>query len=210
MEAARILSKLSIGPKRTIRFALWSGEEQGLLGSTAYIQQHLATRAVDPALTGYDAFVAWRTAFPITPKPGYGELKAYFNMDNGSGKFRGMYAEGNVGAVPLLTEWLSPFKSLGAGRVVSAKTGGTDHVFLQAIGLPGYQFIQDPLDYGARVHHSNLDTLDHARADDLRQASVVMAGMLLQAANSDKELPRSPLPTRPDPTDPFKVPDPNE
>ena len=210
MEAARILSRLGVRPRRTIRFALWSGEEQGLLGSTAYIQQHLATRAVDPSLTGYDAYVAWRTAFPITPRPGYGELKAYFNMDNGSGKFRGIYAEGNTGAVPLLTDWIAPFKSLGAGRVVAARTGGTDHVFLQAIGLPGYQFIQDPLDYGSRVHHSNLDTLDHARADDLRQASVVMAGMLLQAANSDKELPRGPLPTRPDPTDPFKVADPNE
>ena len=93
MEAARILSRLGVRPRRTIRFALWSGEEQGLLGSTAYIQQHLATRAVDPSLTGYDAYVAWRTAFPITPRPGYGELKAYFNMDNGSGKFRGIYAE---------------------------------------------------------------------------------------------------------------------
>ncbi len=210
MEAARILSRLGVKPRRTIRFALWSGEEQGLLGSMAYINQHLATRAVDPALTGYDAYAAWRNAFPITPQPGYGQLKAYFNMDNGSGKFRGIYAEGNVGAAGLLGEWLSPFKSLGAGRVVTAKTGGTDHVFFQSIGLPAYQFIQDPLDYGSRVHHSNLDTLDHARADDLRQASVVMAGMLLQAANSDRELPRQPLQTQPDPTDPFKVADPNE
>ncbi|MGH6786374.1 MAG: M20/M25/M40 family metallo-hydrolase, partial [Novosphingobium sp.] len=98
----------------------------------------------------------------------------------------------------------------GAGKVVAAKTGGTDHVFLQAIGLPGYQFIQDPLDYSTRTHHSSIDTLDHARGDDLRQAATVMAGMLLQAAMSEKELPRSPLPTQPSATDPFKVADPDQ
>src|SRR3546814_5543135 len=88
--------------------------------------------------------------YPITPKPGYYDLKAYFNMDNGSGKLRGIYAEGNVAAVPLLKEWLAPYASLGAGRVVAATTGGTDHVFMQSVGVPGYQFIQDPLDYGSR------------------------------------------------------------
>ncbi len=176
----------------------------------AYINQHLATRPVDPALTGYDACTTWRTALPITMQPGYNQLKAYFNMDNGAGKFRGIYAESNIGAAGLLGEWLAPFKGLGAGRVVTAKAGGADHVFVEPIGLPAYQFIQDPLGYGSRVHHSNLDTLDHARVDDLRQASVVMAGMLLQAANSDRGLPRQPLPTQPDPTDPFKIADPNE
>ncbi|MES2301920.1 MAG: M20/M25/M40 family metallo-hydrolase [Pseudomonadota bacterium] len=210
IEAARLLSKMGVRPKRTIRFALWSGEEQGLLGSKAYIEQHLATRPVDPALKGIDSYSAWRNAYPITPKAGYSDLKAYFNMDNGSGKFRGIYAEGNIGAASLLREWLTPFNSLGADKVVMSKTGGTDHVYLQAIGLPGYQFIQDPLDYESRVHHSSLDTLDHMRADDMRQASVILAGMLLQAAMSDKELPRSPLPTKPDATDPFKVQDPNQ
>ena len=131
-------------------------------------------------------------------------------MDNGGGKFRGIYAEGNLGAVPILTDWLAPFRSMGAGKVVAQTTGGTDHVYLQAIGLPAYQFIQDPLDYSSRVHHSNLDTLDHLRGDDLRQAATVMAGMLFQAANSDKELPRPSLPTQPVPTDPFKVKDPNQ
>lgn len=210
IEAARLIAKSGIRPKRTIRFALWSGEEQGLLGSKAYIEQHLATRPVDPALKGIDSYSAWRNAYPITPKPGYTDLKAYFNMDNGSGKFRGIYAEGNVGAASILRDWLAPFNSLGADKVVMSKTGGTDHVYLQAIGLPGYQFIQDPLDYESRVHHSSLDTLDHMRADDMRQASVILAGMLLQAAMSDKELPRSPLPTKPDATDPFKVQDPNQ
>ena len=210
IEAARLLTKLGVKPRRTIRFALWSGEEQGLLGSKAYIEQHLATRPVDPGLKGIDSYAAWRNAFPITPKPEYAQLKAYFNMDNGSGKFRGIFAEGNVAAAPILREWLAPFASLGADKVVMSKTGGTDHVYLQAIGLPGYQFIQDPLDYGSRVHHSSLDTLDHMRADDMRQASVIIAGMLLQAAMSDKELPRAPLPSAPDPTDPFLVQDPNQ
>lgn len=210
IEAARLLSRMAVRPKRTIRFALWSGEEQGLLGSKAYIERHLATRPVDPTLKGIDSYSAWRNAYPITPKAGYADLKAYFNMDNGSGKFRGIYAEGNVAAAPILREWLAPFNSLGADKVVMSKTGGTDHVYLQAIGLPGYQFIQDPLDYDSRVHHSSVDTLDHMRADDMRQASVILAGMLLQAAMSDKELPRSPLPTKPDATDPFKVQDPNQ
>jgi hypothetical protein len=208
LEAARLIAKLGIKPKRTIRFALWSGEEQGLLGSRAYIEQHLATRPVDPALKGIDSYVAWRNAFPITPKAEYSQLKAYFNMDNGSGRFRGIYTEGNLGAGKLLKEWLTPFDMLGADKLVASKTGGTDHVYLQAIGLPGYQFIQDPLDYDSRVHHTNLDTVDHMRADDMRQAAVIMAGMLWQAANSDKELPRAVLPVQPASTDPFKVRDP--
>jgi hypothetical protein len=210
LEAARLIAKLGVKPKRTIRFVLWSGEEQGLLGSRAYIDQHYASRPVDPSLKGIDSYIAWRNAFPITPKPEYSQLKAYFNMDNGSGRFRGIYSEGNLGAEKLLREWMSPFDMLGADKLVVSKTGGTDHVFMQAIGLPGYQFIQDPLDYDSRVHHSNLDTVDHMRADDMRQASVVMAGMLWQAANSDKELSRAVLPTQPAPTDPFKVRDPSQ
>ncbi len=210
LEAARLIAKLGVKPKRTIRFVLWGGEEQGLLGSRAYIEQHFATRPVDPSLRGIDSYVAWRNAFPITPKPEYSRLKAYFNMDNGSGRFRGIYSEGNLGAEKLLKEWLSPFDMLDADKLVVSKTGGTDHVFMQAIGLPGYQFIQDPLDYESRVHHSNLDTLDHMRTDDMRQAAVIMAGMLWEAANSEKELPRSVLPAQPAPTDPFKVRDPSQ
>ena len=118
-------------------------------------------------------------------------------MDNGSGKLRGLYAEGNSGAGGLLRDWLAPFASMGAGSVVASKTGGTDHVYLQSVGIPGYQFIQDPLDYDSRVHHTNLDSFDHLKADDLRQAAVVMAGVLLAAANSDKELPRARCPRSP-------------
>jgi len=137
-------------------------------------------------------------------------LKAYFNLDNGGGKIRGIYAEGNLAAEGTLGKWLKPFAAMGAGKVVTGKTGGTDHVFLQAIGLPGYQFIQDPLDYDSRVHHTSIDTLDRLRGDDLRQAATVMAAMLLQAANSDRDLPRMPLPSKPVPTDPFKIRDPDE
>lgn len=210
MEAARILKRMGT-PKRTIRFALWSGEEQGLLGSRAYTEKYLARRepkaGQDP--NGLEAFYDWTYRYPIVPQPGYNDLKAYFNMDNGSGKFRGIYAEGNAAAVPLLKEWLSPFGGMDAGRVVAADTSGTDHVFMQAVGVPAYQFIQDPLDYSTRTHHSNADTFDHLKADDMRQAAVVMAGMLWQSANSAKTLPRQPLPTQPSATDPFKVKDPD-
>jgi hypothetical protein len=204
MEAARILRQLRIRPKRTIRFALWSGEEQGLYGSANYVQQHLANR---PPATGMGGVLLWDKLirnYPVTPLPGYGGLKAYFNIDNGSGKVRGIYAEGNAAAVPMLRDWLAPFDSMGASTVVAGPTTGTDHETFQAVAIPAYQFIQDPLDYGSRVHHSSIDTLDHMKADDLRQAAVVMASMLLSAANSEKELPRPPLPAQPLPTDPFK------
>lgn len=210
LEAARILSRLGVKPRRTIRFALWAGEEQGLYGSRAYIERHLATRPVDPKLSGIAAYSAWSQAWPISPRPGYADIKAYFNLDNGSGKIRGVYAENNISAEPMLRTWLAPFGDMGATQVAASKTGGTDHVFMQAIGLPGYQFIQDPLDYDSRVHHSNLDTVDHLRGDDLRQAATIMAAMLLQAADSDKDLPRQPLPSKPVPSDPFKVADPEE
>ena len=204
MEAARILRQLGFRPKRTIRFALWSGEEQGLYGSANYVQQHLASR---PVAIGPGGVLLWDQLirnYPVTPSAGYGALKAYFNLDNGSGKIRGIYTEGNAAAVPMLREWLAPFEGMGASSVVAGPTTGTDHEPFQAVAVPGFQFIQDPLDYETRVHHSSIDTLDHLKADDLRQAAVIMASMLLSAANSDKELPRAPLPAQPIPSDPFK------
>lgn len=210
LEAARILKKLGVKPKRTIRFALWAGEEQGLLGSKGYIESHLAHRSIPEGLETFDAYLRWPNAYPIQKLSDYDALKVYFNMDNGSGKFRGIYAEGNFAAKSLLGKWLSPFSMMDAGRVVMNPTGGTDHQFMQAVGIPAFQFIQDPLDYSARLHHTNIDTLDHMRPEDLRQAAVVMAGMLLQAANSDEELPRPPLPTQPSATDPFKYDYPDE
>ena len=204
LEAARLLRQLGVRPKRAIRFALWGGEEQGLLGSLAYIERHIATRPIPNGTAASERTSYWREGWPIAKLAGYGQLKAYFNMDNGSGKLRGVYAEGNHAAVPLLKEWMTPFASMGATAVVAAPTGGTDHVYMQAVGVPGFQFVQDPLDYGTRLHHTNIDTFDHLKAEDLRQASVVMAGMLLAAANSEKELPRPPTPTKPLPTDPFE------
>ena len=196
-------------PRRTIRFALWSAEEQGLLGSLAYVEKYLATRAPAPGPEGsIEQMLRWRYRFPITPLPGHKDLVAYFNIDNGSGKVHGIHAEGNVAAVPLLREWLQPFASMGATSVVASPTGGTDHVFMQAVGVPGYQFIQDPLDYNTRTHHSSVDTFDHLKAEDLRQASVILAGVLLQSANSARTLPRMPVPTRGTPTQPFKYDDP--
>ena len=112
--------------------------------------------------------------------------------------------------MPILQEWLSPFASMGASTVVASPTGGTDHEFMQAIGLPAFQFIQDPLDYGTTVHHSSVDTFDHLRPADLRQASVILASLLWEAANADKPLPAKPLPTKPKMTDPFRYEDPDK
>ena len=211
MEAARILSALHVKPRRTIRFALWAGEEQGLIGSWAYVNQHLATRPAskDPARAELPAYYQGST-FPVTPLPGYGQMHGYFNLDNGSGKIRGVYAEGNFAAVPVLKAWLAPFSSLGASAVVAQPTGSTDHVFFQRVGLPAFEFIQDPLDYESQVHHTNLDTFDHLRAQDLRQAAVILASVLLDAAESDKPLPGNVLPTQATEADPYAWVDPDE
>jgi carboxypeptidase Q len=208
MEAARILSAIGVRPKRTIRFALWSGEEQGILGSMAYVEQHLAHRgpvggATDAGGNGMQRYYGYTNRWPITPLAGYRDLAAYFNIDNGSGKLRGLYAEGNPAVVPIFREWLAPFASMGANTVVMRPTGGTDHVFMQSVGVPGFQFIQDPLDYSSRVHHSGIDTFDHLKAEDMRQGSMILASVLLSAANADQPLPRPPLPTKPVTTDPF-------
>lgn len=209
MEAARILRALGVRPRRTIRFALWSGEEQGILGSLAYVERHLATRPpeTDPARQRLRPNQTWRYRWPLTPVPGHRDLVAYFNLDNGSGRIRGIHAEGNVAAVPIFQEWLAPFASMGATTVAIQPTTGTDHVYMQSVGIPGYQFIQDPLDYGSRLHHTSIDTYDHMRAEDLRQAAVIMASFLWNAANRDEPLPRMPLPTRPRPSDPFEYPE---
>lgn len=210
MEAARILSALHVKPKRTIRFALWAGEEEGLIGSLAYVRQHLATRPMskDPARAALPAYYQGST-FPITPLPGYGQMHGYFNLDNGSGKIRGIYAEGNFAAVPVLKAWLAPFASLGASAVVAEPTGATDHVGFERVGLPGFEFIQDPLDYESETHHTNLDTYDHLRAEDLRQAAVILASVLMDAADSDKPLPGNVLPAQPTVADPYAYVDPN-
>lgn len=209
MEAARILSRLGVRPKRTIRFALWNGEEQGLLGSLAYTERYLATRPpeTDPARQRLRPNQTWRYRWPLTPLPGHRDLVAYFNLDNGSGRIRGIHAEGNVAAVPIFQDWLAPFAAMGATTVAIRSTGGTDHVYMQSVGIPGYQFVQDPLDYGSRLHHTSIDSYDHLVPEDLRQAAIIMASFLLNAANRDEPLPRMPLPTQPRPSDPFEYPE---
>ncbi|MEP6547257.1 MAG: M20/M25/M40 family metallo-hydrolase [Gammaproteobacteria bacterium] len=209
MEAARILASIGAHPRRTIRFALWAGEEQGLLGSAAYVEKYLARRPpnTDPAFADLPPYFSL-DKYPVQTLSGFSQMDAYFNIDNGSGKIRGIYTEGNFAVVSLFREWLAPFASLGAAAVVAEPTDATDHVFLSRLGLPAFQFIQDPLDYETRVHHSDLDTFDHLRPEDLRQAAVVLASVLMDAANIEKSLPRKVLPTQPRVTDPFHYPDP--
>jgi Zn-dependent M28 family amino/carboxypeptidase len=209
MEAARILATLDLKPKRTMRFVLWEGEEQGLLGSAAYVQHHFAHRPPpsNPELVPYGLYFA-SDSYPIEILPEAAQLAAYFNIDNGSGKLRGIYTEGNFGVVPIFKEWLAPFSSMGASAVVAEPTGGTDHVLMERVGLPAFQFIQDPLDYETRVHHTDLDTFDHLRGQDLRQAAVILATMILDAANNATPLPRNVVPTKPSVTDPFHFTDP--
>lgn len=206
MEAARILNKLGVKPKRTIRFALWNGEEQGLYGSFDYTQRHLVSRAPleSPARAALPLYQTWNLRWPVKPGPDYDLLAGYFNIDNGSGKVRGIHAEGNIAVTPILKTWLAPFASMGADSVVAAPTGGTDHVPMQAVGIPGFQFIQDPLDYNSRIHHTSVDSYDHLKMEDLKQAAVILASLLWMSADRDQPLPKMPLPTRPLQTDPFE------
>lgn len=175
MEAIRLLDSLGVKPKRTIRIALWDGEEEGLLGSYGYAKLH---------------FMDLKT---MKPKPEQGNVSAYFNLDNGSGKIRGIYAQGNKAAGAIFTEWLKPFNDLGAATVTQSNTGSTDHLSFDWAGIPGFQFVQDPLDYETRTHHSNLDDYDHLQIEDLKQAAIIVASFVYQAAVRPEMLPRKPL-----------------
>lgn len=198
MEAMRILKALDVQPKRTIRIGLWSGEEQGLLGSKAYVEKHLADRP-EPTDEAELALPKYRreTTWPIQPKPGHESFSVYFNLDNGGGKIRGIYSQENVAATPIFERWLEPLHDLGATHVTSNRTGGTDHLSFDGVGLPGFQFIQDPMDYFTRTHHTNLDTLDHVVEEDLKQAAVVVATFVYHAAMRDDLMPRKAMPQKP-------------
>ncbi|SDE33347.1 M20/M25/M40 family metallo-hydrolase [Kordiimonas lacus] len=196
MEAVRILKAIGIKPKRTIRIGLWGGEEQGYYGSYQYVKNHLATRPAreDEKLKYMEPYAREFGMFPIAKKPEFDRFSAYFNLDNGSGKIRGVYAEGNAAAAAIFKTWLEPFHDLGADTVTMNDTGGTDHEVFDDIGLPGFQFIQDPLDYDSRLHHSTADTYDHAFEKDLKQAAVIMASFVYNAAMRDERFPREPEP----------------
>ncbi len=171
-EAMRILKTLGVQPRRTIRMALWDAEEQGFVGSRGYVANHLYDRVKKEKKAEYDLF------------------SAYFNFDNGSGKIRGVYAQGNSAVAPIFEAWLGPVKDLGASTVTLRNTGGTDHLPFDAVGLPGFQFIQDTLEYDTLTHHSTMDVYDHLSRPDLMQAATVMAWFVYNAAMRDEKLPR--------------------
>jgi len=194
MEAVRILKALGIKPRRTIRIGLWTGEEQGLLGSQWYVAQHFGSRppSKDPDRQG-DPTVIRRDAGPVSIKPEQAKVSVYFNVDNGSGKIRGVFLQENAAVAPIFREWMKPFHDLGMETLAMRNTGGTDHLSFDAVGIPGFQFIQDPLDYDTRTHHSNMDVYDRLQADDLKQMAVIVASFVYNAAMRDQMFPRKPI-----------------
>lgn len=195
MEAVRILQALKLKPRRTIRIALWSGEEQGLLGSQAYVAQHFGRPEESPDAS-FLRLIDGGTAKNVTRGAEYDKLSAYYNLDNGTGRIRGVYLQGNEAVRPIFREWLMPFRDLGAATLTISNTGGTDHVPFDAIGLPGFQFIQDEIEYETLTHHSNLDVFDHIQGDDLKQAATIMAAFLYNTAMREEKLPRKPMPAK--------------
>jgi hypothetical protein len=193
MEAVRILQALKLQPRRTIRIALWSGEEQGLLGSRAYVAKHFGVLGDGSAATAFSAMMGSGQPPRVTPKPDYDKLSVYFNLDNGTGKVRGVYMQGNEAVRPIFRQWLTPFKEMGASTLTILNTGGTDHLSFDAIGLPGFQFIQDEIEYDTRTHHSNQDVYDRIQADDMKQAAVIMASFVYNAAMMNEKFPRKPM-----------------
>ena len=180
MEAARILIASGLKPRRTIRVALWSGEEQGLHGSRAYVTQQFGQRK--PGANNQPG--------ELVKTANYDKLSAYYNLDNGTGKIRGVYMQGNAAVRPYFESWLAPFADLGAKTLTLANTGGTDHLSFDRIGLPGFQFIQDEIEYDTRTHHSNQDNYDRIQAEDMKQAATIIAAFVYQTAMMDEKMPR--------------------
>ena len=208
MEAMRILKALDLKPRRTVRIALWSGEEEGLLGSRAFVKDHFGKSPTNnfgggppaggpdapPPRNGNGANASTKNSSEDSVKPEYAKFSGYFNLDNGTGKIRGVYLQGNEAVRPIFRKWLQPFREMGASTLTISNTGGTDHQSFDGIGLPGFQFIQDEVEYDTRTHHSNQDVFDRIQADDMKQASVIMAAFVYNTAMLDQKLPRKPEP----------------
>jgi len=194
MEAVRILKALDLKPRRTIRIGLWSGEEEGLLGSQGYVEQHFGARPHmdDPAMKDMPTLLR-RDAGEVKVKPEQAKVSAYFNVDNGTGKIRGVYLQENEAVAPIFEAWMKPFRDLGMTTLTMRNTGGTDHLSFDAAGIPGFQFIQDPIEYETRTHHSNMDVYDRLQSEDLKQMAVVVASFVYEAAMRDQMLPRKPI-----------------
>jgi Zn-dependent M28 family amino/carboxypeptidase len=176
LEALRILKQSGVKLRRTVRIGLWTGEEQGLLGSKAYVKEHFG----DPET--------------MQLKPEHAKLSGYFNVDNGTGTIRGVYLQGNEAVAPIFESWMEPFRNLGMTTLTIRNTGGTDHLSYDAVGLPGFQFIQDEIEYDTRTHHSNMDMYERIQPDDMMHNAVIVASFVYDAANRDDKLPRKPLP----------------
>jgi Zn-dependent M28 family amino/carboxypeptidase len=176
MEAMRILKTAGLKPRRTVRIALWGAEEQGLFGSAAYVAAHFGDRVT------------------LQLKPEHPKLSAYYNVDNGTGAIRGVYLQGNEAIAPIFQSWMEPLRNLGMTTLAIRNTGGTDHTSYDAVGLPGFQFIQDPVEYDSRTHHSSQDVYERIQPDDMMRNAVIVASFAYHTANREEKLPRKPLP----------------
>jgi carboxypeptidase Q len=195
MEAVRILKALDVKPRRTIRIALWTGEEQGLFGSKGYVKQHFGSASLStaPDQVALPEFMR-RAVGPLEVKPEQRLISAYFNVDNGTGKIRGIYTQGNTAVAPIFAQWIAPLRDLGVTTITNRNTGGTDHLSFDAVGIPGFQFIQDGLDYESRTHHSNQDVIERLQPGDLKEIATVEAIFVYNASQRDQMMPRKPLP----------------
>ena len=195
LEVMRIFNSLQVKPRRTVRIGLWTGEEQGLFGSIGYVKQHFGYVPLSTAPDQLDKPEFLRKpAGPVVLKPEQPKVSGYFNVDNGTGKILGIYLQENSAVAPIFAQWMEPLKDLGVTTITARNTGGTDHESFDAVGIPGFQFTQDGLDYGSRTHHSNMDTYERLQPADLAQAATVEAIFVYNAAMREQMLPRKPLP----------------